>query len=118
VVEVLEVIRNALPVVLMLLLVGCGTRFEYENPSDTPKGGGLFSGPSGAFTVYSDDKKGIQASRTQSGSAAVPEDFREFQDFQEYQRWKASVKEGPEYKEFQDWREWKAYKVWKGQQSK
>jgi hypothetical protein len=106
----------ALP--LVVVLAGCGTRFEYENPRDTPKGGGLISGPEGAFTVYSDDKKRTQPQKAQSGSAPLPEDFREFQDYQDFQRWKTSAKDSSEYREFQDWREWKAYRVWKSQRSK
>ena len=105
-------------VLLAVVLVGCGTPFEYENPRDTPKGGGLFTGPEGAFTVSSDKKEGSKAPATKTASSSVPEDFREFQDYQEFQRWKSSAKDGSEYRDFQDWREWKSYKVWKGQQSK
>lgn len=104
-------------VLLAFVLAGCGTPFEYQNPSDTPKGGGLFTGPEGAFTIYSDEKKKSLASKAQSGSPLASEDAREFQDYQDFQRWKSS-KDNPEYREFQDWREWKAYRVWKDQQSK
>jgi hypothetical protein len=118
-VEALErMVRNSFwLVLLMVFLAGCGKPFDYRGPSDMPDQPGIFSGPDGAFTISSDDKKKSQAPKAQSGSS-VPEDFREFQDYQEFQRWKASVKDSPEYREFQDWREWKAYRVWKGQQSK
>lgn len=103
-------------IVTMFCLVSCGTPFEYQSAGETPKGPGLFSGPTGDFTLHSDSK--AKTADKQSNSTAAPQDFREFQDYQEFQRWKTSVKDTPEYREFQDWREWKAYRAWKTQQSK
>ncbi|HKR60921.1 MAG TPA: hypothetical protein VJS64_14465 [Pyrinomonadaceae bacterium] len=112
-------IRNAVwLVVFVVSLTGCGKPFDYRDPSDMPKQGGLFSGPDGEFTISSDKKESTKAPAAKSASSSAPEDYREFQGYQEFQRWKASAKDSPEYREFQDWREWKSYRAWKSQQSK
>jgi hypothetical protein len=119
--------REALmSVSLAAALAGCGGQpFEYHPGTEIPKGPGLLSGESGAFVLYSSDKK-VKADPPPATAQAVagdaagvsPEEFREFQEFQEFRRWKESAKDAPEFREFQDWREWKAYRSWKEQQPK
>lgn len=106
------------------VLVACaGEPFEYHSQNEIPKGPGVFSGESGAFTIRVPGTGGdsgaparrpaatsAAAGRAAAGSAGSPgePDFDEFEAFREYRRAKGGGT--PDYAEFQEWLEWKAYR--------
>lgn len=105
------------------VLAACaGEPFEYHSQNEIPKGPGVFSGESGAFTINIPGTGGdsrAPARPSAARSAAAPSaqgnashpgdpDFDEFEAFREYRRAKGGGT--PDYAEFQEWLEWKAYR--------
>ncbi len=111
----------ALAASLSLLLGACaaGPVIESEDPLDAP-GPGLFSGPSGEFTLLSTQKKEPAEPRQAGdnskhrpvvGGAEPPEATDENrQEFEDFKAWlRAREQNSQEYREFQIWRAYQRY---------
>lgn len=103
---------------LAAALAACaGEPFEYHSQNEIPKGPGVFSGESGAFSIRIPGTGGSSAAPTRAAAGATAPraaaspgspDFDEFEAFREYRRAKGGAT--PDYAEFQEWLEWKAYR--------
>lgn len=126
-------IKAWLPLLLLGLIMGCGSGKYFEAPQsgEIPNGPGLFTKGDDGAVVYDSKGGGLidphkekapekpAASTGQVTAADQPnpiDDFEDFEAFKQWQEWKKGSEGTAEYKDFKDWQQWKRYQEWKQRQ--